>query len=915
MEHPSLALDAPFVDREKELATLKELFQQMLSGRGSTVFVVGEGGIGKTRIVREFRRYVESKGSVFLAGASYEEEEIAPYSPWIDVIRPMLKRMSPSDFQKMPGWIVGEVGGLVPDILSEAKEGGLKGWLQGPRTSSMITPSRDQDRIRLFQAITDLLSRAAGEGGIVVFLDDIGWADHASLQLFHYAARRVAQQRLMLIGAYRDVELPDEHPLARLTLDLNRQRIAHQISLNRFTHDYVSQLLTTDLNGPVSGEFSQLIYSRTGGNPFFVEEIVRSLIDEGLLQRSDKGWTVRDIQKVEIPTSVRAVIKQRISRLGEECTQFLSIASIIGMEFDSEVLKKVAGLPEDRSIRLLETALKAQLLRERREGDKILYIFADEQIRDFLGSQVSLLRRRKYHLAVGQAMEEVYKDEIENHLGELAYHFVEAAELSKAKEYSIKAGQRSGRVYAQSEAVRHYINALELVSENESDVKLELLTRLGQAAYSRADHKEVLRFCGEAIEIAERLGLKTRVAELYGLVGISYWSLGLSKKDALESILRGLKTLEDMEDTLQEAVLTQQIARVYAYTGEPGIGSNWVKKSIEVASKLGTHEVLAHAYLTLASTLPLKEKDSVFRYLEDALNLSLKHNLGDAACRAYLNLATIYSTVKGDYRRSIDVFLKGIDYAKKVGNLTYETWLQTQLTFYTYLPMGEWERCQRSALETIRIGRELAEVYVIFPLNALALIAVARGEHHEAKEFLNEAINLALKSEWPMFLVPSYQVAAAIHLAQDELDEAGQKLLTAFEYRTKVNAPWTPLLEVAFGLVTVSLKTGRLDKASAYYQELQQMASELDEPWGRAFEHWARGLIAEGQGGLEEAISRLKGCVELWKTVGRPYDLARAHVDLGRVLEKADIREEAEHNFNAAKKIFSQLRIPESIKS
>lgn len=915
MEQPSLALEAPFVDREKELGTLKTLFEQMLAGTGSTVFVAGEGGIGKTRLVREFRRYVESKGAIFVAGASYEQEGIVPYSPWIDVIRAGHKRTSSADLRKMPNWILAEIGRLVPDVLSEAQQFGLKAWLQGPSGFSIMGAS-DQDRIRLFQAIMDFLTGTSPERGVVIFLDDIGWADHASLQLFHYIARRAPEHRLMLIGAYRDVELPDDHPLLGVILDLNRLRRAHQISLSYFTLEYVQEMLTKHLEGQVSKDFGQLIYSRSGGNPFFVEEIVRSLMEQGRLDRSERGWMIRDIQDAEIPTTIRAVIKQRIARLGEECAQLLSIGSVMGMEFDFEVLKRVTELPEERSISLLEKALRAQVIRERKVADKVVYVFADETIHEFLVTQPSLLRRRRYHLAIAHTIEELRKDVIDDHLGELAYHFIQAAEIGKAKEYSIRAADKSTALYAHSGAIRHYTNALELVSENELETKLELLTKIAQSAYRKADHNEVVRFCGEAVETAQRLGLKTELADLHALLGLSYFLVGNAKKEALESYLKGLEVLADSEDTLQKALLLQQIGRVYVLTGEPEVGLDWLKRSIEMASKLGAHWVLAHAYQTLALSRPLKEKTSIISYLEQAFDLANEHWLDDPGRdvfgRAYDNLVANLSAVKGEYRRSLDLVLKGIDYAKKAGSPHFQAWLGGDLAFYAYLPLGEWDACERVARETISLGRELgAELYLIESYNALAFMACGRGELQKARELVNYILPIAVKSEWPEFFVRSYQAAASIHLAQNELDEAQQYLLRAFEYRAKGNTvTQAAMLEIAFGLVTVTLKRGEVDKASAYYQELVRMASELDEKWGYAIERWARGLIAEAQGNATEGMKSLRESVELWKTVERRYDLALTHMDLGRMSEKVGNNSEAEQNFNAASGIFELLRIP-----
>jgi len=428
-----------------------------------------------------------------------------------------------------------------------------------------------------------------------------------------------------------------------------------------------------------------------------------------------------------------------------------------------------------------------------------------------------------------------------------------------------------------------------------------------------------LEFCGEATGIAQKLGLKTKLADLYYLVGLSYWFLGGLKTESLHSYKKGLDVLEDQEDTLQKALLCQQIGRVHVLTGEPEIGLDWVRRSIEIASKLGANWVLSHAYQTLALGLPLKEKDSIINYLEQAFNLAKKYGLDDPSRdvlgRAYDNLSENYSAIRGDYRRSMELLLEGIENAKRAVDLHFQAYLRGALALYAYLPLGEWEKCEKAAHEAIRLGRELGELYLIMPYNSLVFIACAKGELQKATELLNYILPIALKSEWPEFFVRSYLVEAAIRLAQNEFDEAEESLVGAFEYRKRGNTvTQAMMIDIAFGLVNVNLKKGNLEKASEYYQALRQMATVLDEKWAYAYERWAKGLIAEAQGDMDSAVGTLTECVELWKGVQRPYDLAKALMDLARVLQKVGNKQEAEQHFDEAKKISERLGIP-SLKS
>ncbi|MFQ5758729.1 MAG: AAA family ATPase [Candidatus Bathyarchaeia archaeon] len=693
---PLLGREVGFVDREKELSFLRNLHNKALEGKGQVLFIAGEAGIGKTRLVTEFGQYARASGSVFASGTSYQQEAMPPYAPWVDVLRSVIKETRREVLAKIPGIWAAEISRLVPELATQAKEIGIKGWILGRETSSFITPTTDQERVRLFQAVTEFLKTSSQQRPLIMFLDDLLWADTASLQLFHYVARRISRQRIMLVATYRDVELEESHPLNRMILDLNRERLLHQITLSHFTVDFVAKLISSNLGGgEVSGKFAELIYDKTGGNPFFTEEVLRSLVEQGAVFKGDAGWAIKDVVSVHIPRSVKAAIKQRIGRLSDECSQTLSVASVIGMQFFFNLLMKIMGFDEDRLIELMESALKTRLVEEKQIGNEVVYVFADEQIRDFFYEEISLIRRRKFHLKVGQAIEKLSQD----HVDELAHHYIQGGDISKAADYSARAGDNAAEIYAHQEAIKHYANALELLEETQPEKRLDILTRSAYASERLGDFRKVESFCRKAIELAENLGDVKRNAELHALLGFSAFLLTNDKPSAIKILQEGLKIIEKLEDTVEEAVICQQISRIYALTGEEQTAIPWSQRAINIAKKSGANEVLAQAYQSLAKSLPVEKKNEILSYLEESRRISLENRLEDPACRVHTNLGSVYSILKGDYKKAEDIYLKGMQYARRVGYPAYTEWMAGELALYVYIPLSELDKCEQTYLQ------------------------------------------------------------------------------------------------------------------------------------------------------------------------------------------------------------------------
>jgi len=901
--------EAGFVDREKELSVLRNLCDKALEGKGQVLFITGEAGIGKTRLVTEFGQHARALGFVFASGTSYEQEAAPPYAPWVDVLRSVIKDMRREVIAKIPGIWAAEISRLVPELEIQAKELGIKGWILGRETSSFITPTTDQERVRLFQAVTDFLTTSSQKQPLVVFFDDLLWADTASLQLLHYVARRISGQRIMIIATYRDVELEESHPLNRIVLDLSRQRLLNQITLNRFTVDFVGQLISNNLGGgEVFKELTELIYDKTRGNPFFTEEVLRSLVEQGAVFKGAAGWSIKDAVSVQVPMSVRATIRQRIGRLHGECAQILSVTSVIGMQFSIDLLTKTTEYDENRLIELMESALKARLVEEKQVRDEVVYVFADEQIRDFLYEEISLIRRRKFHLKVGQAIEELGQDYVKSHVDELAHHYIQGGDIVKAADYSVKAGDYAAKIYAHQEALKHYTNALELLEETQPEKRLDILTKSAYASLRLADFRKCESICRNAIELAENLGDVKRNAELHGALALSVWWFANDVPGALKILQEGLKIIEKLEGTVEEAAICQQIGRIYAITGEEQNAIQWCQRAINLAEKAGATEVLAQAYQSLAISLPLERKNEILTYLEESRRISLENKLEDPACRAHINLGTEYSMLKGDYEKAEDIYLKGMDYARRVGFLAYGEWMTHELAHYVYIPLGEWDKSEQITLAGLPAAKELGELYIVRAKLPLVFVNLYRGNLDKAESILMEILPIAEKSQWTELVLSCYEAAGRLHLERRDFVNALKTLMKARNLVVHAGVFQGFFLPIMFVKLQVHLEAEQLSEAEETYRQLAQLATAIDEPWSTAFYHWATGIMPISREKMSESIEDLKRAAEIFRQVGRKYDLAKVLLSLSQTLWSLDKEAEAKQTLSEAERIFGELK-------
>ncbi len=540
-----------FVGRVRELEQLAQIWTKAQSRHPQLVLLAGEPGIGKTRLSMAFARMVAENGAAVLVGRC-DEEGLVPYQPFVEALTWYVRVCSDGDLRAHLAAAGGgaELGQLLPDLLRRRPE--------LPQPPPM---SAESQRYRLFEAVSDFLASAGSLQPVLLILDDLHWADKATLLMLRHLVRAHERAAVCILGTYREDELGRTHPLAEVLADLRREPMVTRLSLKGLDEAHVRDLVNAII-GPTALGLARQVRELTDGNPFFAGEILRHVSESGALGASTVVSSA--ISELALPEGVREVIGRRLSRTSEHCNHVLTTAAVIGREFDVAVLQLLGDLPDDQLLDALDEAATAQLIAET-PGGQSRFSFMHALIRETLYGELSSLRRARLHRRVGEALEQLAEGRPNPPLADLAYHFSQAASwgtADKAVDYATRAGDRAVDGLAYEEAARFYDMALhaleasdrlvgdgrridlhtrrarafgalamwaaeqreaglalELLPPDQHGRQAELVLMLADTSFYLLDIPGVRRFATEALELAERTGQEDLVADALGWIG------------------------------------------------------------------------------------------------------------------------------------------------------------------------------------------------------------------------------------------------------------------------------------------------------------------------------------------------------------------------------------------------------------
>ncbi|MBQ11679.1 MAG: hypothetical protein CMJ45_09040 [Planctomyces sp.] len=684
-----------FVGRQREMAGLRTVLDEAISGQGRLVMLTGEPGIGKTRVAQELAGAAESQGMRVFWGRCYEGLGAPPFWPWVQPIREYVRQADPETLRSEMGPGAADIAAIIPEVMAK---------LPGLEEPPQLDP--DQARFRYFDSIATFLKNSAASKPLALVLDDLHWADRSSLHLLEFLVKEMVTTRLLVIGTYRDLELTRQHPLEESLAQLVREPVFHRYSLQGLDPEDTRRLIEDASQGVPAQGVVAAIHSHTEGNPFFLAEVIRLLTDSPEAQALETG----DVSQLAIPTGVREVIGRRLNRLSDSCNQMLSAASVAGREFEFALLREL--LPqssEDQLLEAIDEALWARLIGEV-EGGRERYQFSHALVQQTLVEELSVSRRSRLHARIAQWLETRHEHGASEHAAEMAYHFGEAISVieegvgaEKLVHYSLLAGEQALASFAYAEALDFFERALAIKENQLADEETAaLLFGLGRAQIGtlKVDQlDEAVATLGRAFDYYAGVSDIDRAVAVVSFAGYE-----MSRHAGMrELIARALELVQS--GTLQEGRLLSR-------------------------------------YGQALSDLGRENHDEVQEVLDRALEIARRE--GDVACemRTLASMATI-ATSRLSYSEGLDRSLEAISLADQIHDPRTE--VQARYHVVTVQTTnGDLEGAKRQASPMLEAAEKLRDrFWLVSALWKNEIVSRLGGEWGSARELAERGLTIA----------------------------------------------------------------------------------------------------------------------------------------------------------------------------
>lgn len=887
-----------FVGRETEYAWLAERLGEAAEGSGGTVAVEGEAGVGKTRLVEEFLGYARSRGALVLSGRCYERELGPPLEPVTDALGPLAAQER-----------------ATPDTPEE--DFGYGGKLE-----------TDGDG-RVYRSLFRELIRRSREAeeALVFFVDDVQWADPATLEFLSYAAKHVAGRRVLVVFAYRR---EDVARLSRWLDHLAERRAVSTLSLDRLLEEDTAKLVGRMASrgfGRLSA-LADFLHRESEGNPFYAVEYLRWLIESGIV-RVDSRRRISALegalQDDALPSGVRALIRARLGGLGDEARELLKLAAVIGRTFDLPLLREVTAHGEAGTFGVMGLLLDSGLVVENPRGT---YHFSHDKLRQTLYEGIGDFERQEMHLRVAEAL-----DEMGGEPAELAHHYLRAGAWGPALENLVLAARNAQEGYAWETALDSYARALEIVGElpDSGERRFELLAareRLLEYAGRREERAATVQ---EMSELASVLGQREKIAEVY----IRRIGVLADFEDAVKTGWDAVAIFRELGDRAGEAQAHREISYVLwinrDYTGalEANFRALWIHRELEDRrGEAGIVGNIAQVYRNLGDHEQAlwwsEEAARIYRDLGDRLGEAMKIN----------TIAAVHRD-RGDLATALSLSLKTLRYHAEVG--AKDLLVQQHGTCGTlYLRFGD----PKEALEHFRsaasLGREMGytreEGYSLMSVGlcleqlgdhsgaaeayrkAAGLLRTAYEASGMAKELSGQADALALLAsvlhrslDQPTEALEAYEAAAGVYRELDDAQRLRKVLLGLAGLRWRARNPegaardYEEALDLArehgeaahevvafMSLSVVYRDLDRLGESVRCGRAALELLRDLEDPWAEAYLLSSLAESYRKLGHHPSVLSCLKRSLRLRRKIGDEegaigvlQDLARVYEDLG----------------------------------
>ena len=820
-----------YTGRGQELATLYACFEKVLRKQGQFVTVVGEAGVGKSRLHYEFRHRLDRKNTTVLQGRCHSYGSDTPYLPLIDALRRGLQLKEEDRPVELLKKVVTNIKAIDPSLeqfiplylhlLSIPSDYSLPPHLQGKEL-----------RKAMEQALVALLTLNTQHGPTILMLEDWHWSDEASQAALKHLIDAAASYASMVVVTYRPIYPANWGDLSHHTTILLK-------SLDASNTETIIKSIIRAVRLPEG--LGQFIYERTGGNPLFIEEVCYSLIEAGMVVVNDEEATLTEpLDKLYLPDTVQAIIRTRLDRLDRNAKEALRLASVIGRVFSGRILERIssakAALFESlEGLKALEMIQQIQVLPQAE------YTFRHVLTQTVVYESLLLQRRKEIHGAIGLAIEELYSQRLEEQSPILAYHYIRSDQQNKAVKYALLAGDQAAGLYANTEATAFYEQAFAIsqtlpVSPKAQQWQIDAALKLAAVGITRQDIERDRRNLEQAHTVAEALNDESRLARvLYWLGRIHYvlWN----PKMAMEYARQSLEIADRMADDALMAPPINLMGRVYYQLSDFSQANRFMERSIEQMRRIGNRieESTASAFAGYVLA-HLGEFDRAFAHADYGLQLAREIQNPFALANAY--------------------HLRGCVFAQR----------------------GEWTHAIADFEEAIRIAEKVEDFFRLYMVKSwMGLSHAIIGEPARGRELLEESSALAEKIGTKFWLAYQKTAHATCLCMLGELETGAQLCQEAIRLGEETNDKYViAFANRPFAEILSRLEPSDPEKADRAILQAIRIQQKIDAKpeLGRSYVSYAQLLTSRGE--KEKAKEHLARAVGMFQQMGMTWDLAQA---------------------------------------
>lgn len=719
------------IGRVQDLTHFRLLVDRVKSEEAQVALLTGEAGIGKSRLVAEITSYAEASDFLLLEGQCFQTDSTSPYAPLLDLFRAYFARRAPTSLSDPMHSFASTLSRLLPELA-----------LLFPDLATLPTPSTvepEEEKRRLFAAMTHFVTEQTTQHPVLLVVEDLHWCDDLSLDLLLHLARRCRQVRLLLLVTYRREEL---HPRLRGWLtQLDRERLAQEFALERLSRTEVAAMLRAmlDLQQEVGADLLDTLFTRSEGNPFFVEELLKSLMTTGELVCVDGTWK-RTAQRAPVPRSVQEAVQQRTVYLSADAKRLVTLAAVAGRRFNVTLLQEMMRCDEGQLLALLKEVMAAQLVVE--EGiDQFAFRHALTQ--QAISAELLLRERQRLHRSLAETLERLIISSPllrERYLEDLASHSYEAGMWEQALAYQREAGEKALTLYAQQAAIDHFTRAEEAAHHLSLTPPSRLYLARGQAYETLGDFERARGDYERALDAA--LAAHDGTMEWQSMMAIGFLWTGHDYERAGVWFRQALALAEELADPTLHA---QSLNRL----------GNWLVNTGRVQEALEAHQEALRLFEARA------DRQGTAQTLE---MLGMAHFfMGDTA-----------GAVKEFYGRTIELF-RSLDDRQSLCSILAMRALDSapETLETTYSALLTREECVRDAEEALLLARQTnssAEQAFVEMVNSYVLSSF--GAFGPALAHAQEALRIATAIEHQEWIVGTNGAQGLLYLLLLEPDRA-----------------------------------------------------------------------------------------------------------------------------------------------